>query len=157
MTLDEETDQYEPDDDWYDDDREPDPEDAEIARSYAEYHEHCDQAHGGGECDCRPSALDRLRWAAGCSLRNAWAKVRIFAREVHTIRVGPLELAACFRPPLRCGACGGEGWFYSRTGLNPRPVPEGYDGVSLCGCGSAIARLAEARRYVRQAQDEPPF
>lgn len=53
---------YDPDDDWYDDDydREPDPEDAEIARSYEEYYEHCEKAHGGGECRCRPSLRARL-------------------------------------------------------------------------------------------------
>ena len=55
---------YTDDDDWYDDDddyREPDPEDAEIARSYEEYYEHCDQAHGGKDCDCHAPLADRIR------------------------------------------------------------------------------------------------
>ena len=148
------------DDDWcdHDDDdyREPDGEDYEIARSYAELAEHCEVKHGGGECDCRPSRLDRLRWAVGCNLRNARARLRIFAYEMHTVRIGPLELTARFRPPLRCGACQGRGWFYTLTSA-PEPMPEGYNGVSLCECGSAVAKLADARREMRKAEHEPPF
>jgi hypothetical protein len=45
------------------DDWEPDPEDAEIARSYEEYYEHCDAKHGGGQCDCRPGLVERSKWA----------------------------------------------------------------------------------------------
>ncbi len=156
-----EDDDYTRDDDWYDDDRyddrESDPEDADIARSYEEHYEHCERKHGGGECDCRPSRLLLAREAVTRKLWYARGWVRIFAYEMHTVRIGPLELTARFRPPLRCGACSGKGWFYSKTGINPDPMPPGYDGVSLCGCGSAVARLAEGRRTVRQAQKEAPF
>lgn len=71
---DEEPDDYYPDeepglepdddrDDAYDDDDwdEPDPEDAEIARSYEEYYEHCEQVHGGEHCNCRTPLRDRLK------------------------------------------------------------------------------------------------
>ena len=59
----EDFDDDEDDGDWrdYDDDyREPDPEDADIARAYEEHYEHLDTVHGGGECDCRPSLAERL-------------------------------------------------------------------------------------------------
>lgn len=167
IAIEDQDDDYEPDDDWYDDwydddprdDWEPDPEDAEIARAYAEHAEHCERKHGGGECHCRPSLLDYLRWAAAGRirrLRDLPFRVRIFAHELHTVRVGPIGLTARFRPPAQCGACRGEGWFYIKTG-EPDLRPEGYDGVALCGCGSAVTKLAEDRRYVRQARNEPPF
>ena len=35
--------------------------------------------------------------------------------------------------------------------------PPGYNGVALCGCGAASGRLAESRRNIRQAYEEPPF
>jgi hypothetical protein len=37
------------------------------------------------------------------------------------------------------------------------PIPPGYNGAALCGCGSAISQLAETRRYLRSADHEPPF
>lgn len=152
----------EPYDDWYDDDDpqsgyEPDPEDAEIEREYAEYYDHCDKVHGGEHCDCRPSRLARLvaAWRDGVRRAgNRWWKVRSFTRQMHTVRVGPVELTVRFRPPVNCGACGGRGWFYTVGTVDPMPMPAGHDGTSLCGCGSAIARLADSRRYVREA---PPF
>ena len=56
---------YDPDDDWYDDRddwREPDPEDYEIARANEEYAEHCEQKHGGADCDCRAPLSQRISW-----------------------------------------------------------------------------------------------
>ena len=48
-------------DDWSADDREPDPEDFEEARANEEYWEHCDQAHGGDDCNCRAPLAERVR------------------------------------------------------------------------------------------------
>lgn len=149
-------------DDWYDDGgyREPDPEDAEIAQAYEEYYDHCDQIHGGGECDCRPSLPARLRWGAaraGRRLAGIRHGLGAFAREMHTARLGPLELTARFRPPPACNACSGRGWFWTRGTTDPYPPPPAADGAALCGCGSAIARLAESRRAVRRTRSEPPF
>lgn len=151
-------DDYTQDDNWFDndyDDREPDPEDAEIARSYAEHYEHCDDKHGGGECDCRTprwllakERAQRLYW-------NAAFKLKAPLCQPVTVRIGPAEITLRLRP-RSCMACGGKGWSYSKTG-EPDMRPEGYNGVSLCGCGAAIAKLADDRRVIRQAQNEPPF
>lgn len=159
----EDCDDYSQDDDWYDDDayeREPDPEDAEIARSYEEYYEHCETAHGGGECDCRPSLYAREMWRvrdAGRWLAGLWYRSRCAIRQPWTLRLPGAEITIRLRP-RHCGACGGRGWFYSKTGIDPHPMPPGYDGVSLCGCGTAIGKLADSRRAVRQMRREgPPF
>jgi hypothetical protein len=152
----------EDDADWRDDDdyREPDPEDADIARSYEEYYEHRDQVHGGGECDCRPSARDRLAWLAGDARRqlgNARARLAIAMRGVYTIRLGRAELTLRLNADRLCGACGGRGWFYTLSSAEANPIPPGYNGASLCGCGSATSSLAESRRNLRRTRDEPPF
>ncbi len=154
-------DQYEPDyDDDPQDDYEPDPEDSEIARAYEEYADHCEQVHGGGQCDCRPSPAERLRSAArekAYAALGAWYRLKAAARHPWTLRIGPAEVTLRLRADRPCGACSGRGWFYT---LGPRPefpVPEGYNGAALCGCGSAIGRLADTRRKMRQADREPPF
>jgi hypothetical protein len=160
-----EDDTYDPGDDWYDDERdgivdyEPDGEDYEIARSYAEHYEHCERRHGGGECNCRPSLLLLAYGAVARKLQSAWWQARSLPwrlREPRTVRIGPAEITLRFKP-RDCMACRGKGWFYTKTGIDPDPMPEGYDGVGLCGCGASITRLAEDRRIVRQAQKEPPF
>ncbi|MFI1734509.1 hypothetical protein ACH40E_35925 [Streptomyces acidicola] len=38
--------------------------------------------------------------------------------------------------------------------LNPCPAPEGYDGVALCGCGTAHDLLADTARSRRHWQRE---
>lgn len=149
-----------PDDDWYDDepdDREPDPEDHMIAQAYEEYYGHCEKVHGGGECTCRPSPLAVAWHAASRRAFNAWYGARRFAREMHTVRLGSLELTVRCRPSASCCACQGRGWFYTKTSVDVMPMPEGYNGTALCGCGSAVARLAESRRFVRRTANEPPF
>jgi hypothetical protein len=153
----------EPDDDWYDDPRddyEPDPEDGDIARAYEEHYEHLDAVHGGGECDCRPSLAERLarraqdaaRWLRGIGYRLTAA-----TWEPRTLRIGPAEVTVRLRADRGCGACQGRGWFYTMSGKPEFPVPAGYNGAALCGCGSAIGKLAETRRKMRQYSDEPPF
>jgi hypothetical protein len=161
---DDEADDYreEDDGDWrdYDDDREPDPEDADIARAYEEYAEHLDKVHGGGECDCRPSlaarasqaARDIARWLAG-----PWWRLKAATRHPWTLRIGPVEVTLRLHADRKCGACGGKGWFYTLTPKPEHPIPPGDNGAALCGCGSATAALAETRRYLRQALREPPF
>ena len=58
---DEEDYDYDPDD-FYDDlHYEPDEADWEFAKWRAEYDEHCDQAHDGDDCDCRPPLGERVR------------------------------------------------------------------------------------------------
>lgn len=157
---------YDPDDDWYDDRddyREPDPEDYEIARAYGEHAEHCEKVHGGGDCDCRPSVFRRLAWrvqrAAG-RLVTAWWRARYAVDNPWTLRAGPAEITIRLNRHRSC-ACGGRGWFYHKTGIDPMPMPEGYDGVSLCPCGSVIGQLADSRRVVRKTarhdRNEPPF
>jgi hypothetical protein len=84
-------------------------------------------------------------------------RLQAVTREMHTLRAGPVELTVRFRPRSSCGACGGRGWFYTKTGIDPMPMPPGYDGAALCGCGAAVARLAQSRRAVRRARNEPPF
>ena len=92
----------------------------------------------------RPGVAARvvLRW------RNLTAHPR-------TLRLGRLEFT--IRWTRSCGACAGRGWFYTKGSLNPVIRPEGYDGVSLCGCGSGVTRLVESRRYVRRVSKEAPF
>jgi len=154
-------DDQEADDDWYDDrdDREPDPEDYEINRAYEEHAQHCEDRHGGGECTCRPSpwwpAVRRLRAIIGW-FPVTWWRVRYSLRTPWTVRIPGLEVTVRFRP-RRCGACSGRGWFYTKGTLNPVPMPEGHDGVALCGCGSAIGQLAGTRRYLRKTRNDPPF
>ena len=54
-------DDYDPDDDWYDDDRdEPDEPDWGYEEWRASYEDHCMEAHGGRDCDCRPPLRERL-------------------------------------------------------------------------------------------------
>jgi hypothetical protein len=163
--LDDETDDYreEDDGDWrdYDDDyREPDPEDAEIARAYEEEAEHRETVHGGGECTCRPSLRARLAWRAADAarrIRNARAGLAMAMRGVYTVRLGRAEFTLRLNADRACGACGGDGWRYSLIPGRPDRRPPGYNDVGLCGCGSAIGKLADSRRYLRSTRNEPPF
>jgi hypothetical protein len=156
-------DEADEDDGWYDDDddyREPDPEDSEIARAYGEYAEHCEQVHGGAHCDCRPSLPERLASLArdaGRRVLNARARLLIATREPRTLRIGPAEVTVRLRADRKCSACSGRGWFYTLDRSRKDDRPPGYNGTSLCGCGSAIGKLAETRRYLRSARSEPPF
>ena len=152
------------DGDWHDDRddyREPDPEDADIARAYEEHYEHLDAVHGGGECDCRPSLAARVSQAARGAVywaaSRTWWPVKRASRHPWTLRAGPVELTLRLRADRRCGACGGRGWNYSLTPTPEHPIPPGYNGAALCGCGSAIGKLAETRRYLRSTDKEPPF
>jgi hypothetical protein len=153
----------EPDDDWYDDPRddyEPDPEDGDIARAYEEHFEHLDTVHNGGECDCRPSLAERLaRRARDASnwLHGIRCRVTVATWRPCTLRVGTVEVTVRLRADRGCGACSGRGWFYTLGTKPDHPIPPGHDGAALCGCGSAIGKLAETRRYLRSARDEPPF
>jgi len=153
----------EDDGDWRDrddDDREPDPEDYEIARSYEEHAEHCETVHGGGECDCGPSLAARAWQAArdiGNWLRSPWWRLKAATWHPWTLRLGPVEVTLRLRANRKCGACGGRGWDYSLTSKPEHPIPPGYNGAALCPCGSATARLADSRRYLRERRDEPPF
>lgn len=152
---------YEPDfDDDRDDDYEPDPEDYETAKAYYEEAEHSDTVHGGGECDCRPSVRDRLRQLAGDVARqagNARARLSIAMRGIYTVRIGRAEITLRLNADRTCGACGGKGWAYSLDRSRQDDRPPGYNGVDLCGCGSAIGKLADTRRYLRSTWGEPPF
>jgi hypothetical protein len=156
-----EDDGQEQDDDWYDDDRpEPDPEDGDIARAYEEHYEHLDAVHGGGECDCRPSLGERLAWRAQDAarwLRGTGYRLTAATWGPRTLRIGPAEITVRLRADRGCGACQGRGWFYTMGPKPEFPVPAGYNGAALCGCGSAIGKLAETRRKMRQYSDEPPF
>lgn len=151
------------DDDWYDDDddyREPDPEDAEIARSYAEMAEHEEMAHGGHQCDCPPSLLERLSWRmrdARRWLADLRYRVRNAARQPWTVCLPGAEVTVRLRPSRDCGACGGQGWAYGLDPGKPDLRPPGYNTVSLCGCGTAIGKLADSRRAVRRMRNDPPF
>jgi hypothetical protein len=154
------------DGDWrdYDDDPddypEPDGGDYEIARAYEDEAEHRETVHGGGECDCRPSLRDRLAWQAADAVRrlgNARARMAIAMRGVHTIRLGRAEFTLRLNADRACGACGGKGWFYTTTPKPSDPIPTGYNGASLCGCGSAIGKLAGSRRHLRRTDKQPPF
>jgi hypothetical protein len=73
---DEEDYDYDPDD-FYDDlHYEPDEADYEYQRWRAEYDEHCEQAHGGDDCDCRAPLGERIRER----FRSARARVRAVLR-----------------------------------------------------------------------------
>lgn len=87
-------------------------------------------------------------------LTTRWRNLTACPRTLH---LGPVEVTVRLLRHGTCGACAGRGWFYTKGSLSPVPRPEGYDSVSLCGCGSGIARLARARRHVRQASKEAPF
>lgn len=53
--------------DWSDpcrDDREPDPSDYAEARDNEEYWQHCDDAHGGEQCDCPLYNPESGTWTA---------------------------------------------------------------------------------------------
>jgi hypothetical protein len=153
----------EPDDDYYDRDddyREPDPEDGDIARAYEEHYEHLDAVHGGGECDCRPSLAERLARRARDAanwLHGIRCQVTAASWIPCTVRLGTVEVTVRLRADRGCGACQGRGWFYTMTPKPEFPVPAGYNGAALCGCGSAIGKLADSRRYLRQTRNEPPF
>ena len=153
---------YEADPDDYDDrlmPPEPDPEDWEIAKAYEEHYEHMEKVHGGHQCDCRPSRIERLWWrlrAAAGWFPGTYYRARNAARRPWTIRLLGAELTVRLRP-RDCGACGGKGWAYSLDRSRPDDRPPGYNGVSLCGCGSAITRLADSRRYLRRTRNDLPF
>lgn len=151
---------YEPDPDDYDqDDREDDPEDADVARDYAEHWEHREQAHGGGECDCGPTLRQRLAQRAHDAryrLSAPWHRARRAAAGLVTVRLGTAEVTVRLRP-RGCSACSGKGWFYTLSPGRDDDRPPGHNGVALCGCGAAIGKLAETRRDLRRAMDEPPF
>ena len=72
-------------------------------------------------------------------------------------RLGRVEVVVRLRPRRPCGACGSRGWFHTKGTLDPYPPPPGYDGVALCGCGSATDRLADTARNMRRMRREPPF
>jgi hypothetical protein len=158
-----EDDGQEPDDDWDDDDPtgpERDPEDYEISREYDEYYAHRAVVHDGGECTCLPSlaeVLARRGQQAVNWLRGVRNRLTVATRTPCTVRIGPAEITVRLRADRGCGACQGRGWFYTMTPKPEFPVPAGYNGAALCGCGSAIGKLAEARRYLRRTDKEPPF
>lgn len=71
------------------------------------------------------------------------------------MRIGQFEIIVRRRrtgPP--CGACQGRGLFHTKGILDKYPAPEGYDGVTLCGCGTAHDRLADTARERRRWQRE---
>jgi hypothetical protein len=69
-------DEYDPDD-FYDDlHYEPDEADYAYAKWRAEYEEHCEQAHGGNECDCRPPLGERVRECFRSARRRVTAVLR---------------------------------------------------------------------------------
>ena len=147
-------------DDDLDDDREPDYDDYAMARDYEEYAEHCAQVHGGGACDCRPSLAARASQAArdiGNRLADPWRRLKAGTWHPWTLRIGPAEITLRLHADHHCGACGGRGWGYTLTATPTDPIPPGYNGAALCPCGSATARLADSRRYLRRTHDEPPF
>jgi hypothetical protein len=156
---DQEEDDY---DDWGDDDDYPEPDgaDSEIARSYEEYDEHCDTVHGGGHCDCRPSARQLIaQRAAGAArwLHGIKVQVTVATWGPHTLRIGPAELTVRARADRGCGACQGRGFLYTLTPKPEHPIPPGHNGAALCGCGSATAQLAATRRWLRRELMKPPF
>ncbi|MEU8195321.1 hypothetical protein AB0C10_16220 [Microbispora amethystogenes] len=75
------------------------------------------------------------------------------------MRIGSIEITVRRRPRKPCQACSGRGWFYTKGTLDPVPPPPGYDGVALCGCGTAHDKLNDNRRRwrKRQLRNEPPF
>lgn len=78
-----------------------------------------------------------------------------------TLRLGRIEITLRRRSADPCSACTGRGWFYTKGTLNPLPPPPGYDGVALCGCGTATDQINDTRRELRQElrrlQTQPPF
>jgi hypothetical protein len=71
------------------------------------------------------------------------------------MRIGSFEIIIRRRrtgPP--CGACQGRGLFHTLGGMDKYPAPEGYDGVALCGCGTAHDRLADNARARRRSERE---
>jgi hypothetical protein len=78
-------------------------------------------------------------------------------RGVYTLRLGRAEVTVRLNAARKCGACGGEGWFYTLDRSRDDDRPPGYNGAALCGCGSSATRLAESRRHLRRMRDEPPF
>ncbi|WP_432184869.1 hypothetical protein [Streptomyces tendae] len=71
------------------------------------------------------------------------------------MRIGPFEIIIRRRhngPP--CGACQGRGLFHTKGAADKYPAPEGYDGVALCGCGTAHDRLADQARESRRWRRE---
>jgi hypothetical protein len=60
-TDDYDEDEYDPDD-FYDDGHwEPDEADYAYEKWRYDYEEHCEQAHGGNDCDCRAPLGERIR------------------------------------------------------------------------------------------------
>jgi hypothetical protein len=80
--LDDDYDDRDPDelDDW--DSYIPDETDYEFERAYEEHIEHCEAVHGGGDCDCRPSVLQRLGWR----IRDTARRLRYRTRTVLAAR-----------------------------------------------------------------------
>jgi hypothetical protein len=78
-------------------------------------------------------------------------------RGIYTVRLGRAEITLRLNADRECGACGGKGWMYTLSGAETDPIPPGYNGASLCPCGSATGALADSRRYLRERRDEPPF
>lgn len=71
------------------------------------------------------------------------------------MRIGPIEIIVRRRHTGQpCGACQGRGLFHTKGGTDKYPAPEGYDGVALCGCGTAHDRLADIARNRRQRDRE---
>ncbi|MDT0472992.1 hypothetical protein RM863_12745 [Streptomyces sp. DSM 41014] len=67
------------------------------------------------------------------------------------MRIGPFEIIIRRRRTgSPCGACQGRGLFHTLGGMDKYPAPKGYDGVALCGCGTAHDRLADLRRERRR-------
>jgi hypothetical protein len=168
------TDLYDPADDWRDEDdedQEPDDDDRDDyghepdepewdSIDSAEYWNHRDEAHGGEECDCGSLLRERLTARASSAYRrltDPWRRLNSATRHPWTLRAGPVELTLRLRADRRCGACGGRGWNYSLTAKPEHPVPPGYNGAALCGCGSAIGKIAETRRCLRRTDNLPPF
>lgn len=135
------------DDPGHDAYQEPDMADLEHLTFLRAEAEHFDKKHPNGVCNCKTRLRNRLRDARN---RAAWV-----IRQMHTIRIGPVELTVRYRPPAKCGACEGRGWFYTRS--SAEQFPAGYNGASLCGCGSAVAALARSRRNLRASMKEAPF
>ena len=52
---------YDPDDFYDDGHHEPDEDDYAYEEWRAGYEEHCEQAHGGDDCDCRAPLGERVR------------------------------------------------------------------------------------------------
>lgn len=69
------------------------------------------------------------------------------------MRIGPFEIVIRRRRTgSPCGACQGRGLFHTKGGMDKYPAPEGYDGVTLCGCGTAVDLLADVWRNRRRRE-----